>query len=75
MSTDADTAPITLNGTTRRITPPHPLMDLLADLEIDADTQGVAVAINEAVVRREDWASTTVQPGDDVEVIQALQGG
>ena len=75
MTPSADTAEITLNGTSRRIDPPHPLMDVLADLDIAPDTQGVAVAINDAVVRREDWADTTVAPGDDVEVIQALQGG
>jgi len=74
MSTDTAST-IQLNGDPRPIDPPHPLMDLLHDLEINADTQGVAVAINETVVRREDWATTTVQPGDEVEVIQALQGG
>lgn len=74
MSTDTAST-IQLNGDPHPINPPHPLMDLLHDLEINADTQGVAVAINEEVVRREDWATTTVQPGDAVEVIQALQGG
>ena len=74
MSTDT-AATIQLNGEPRAIDPPHPLMDLLHDLEINADTQGVAVAINEDVIRREDWTDTTVTPGDDVEVIQALQGG
>jgi sulfur carrier protein len=74
MSTNT-AATIQLNGEPRTIDPPHPLMDVLAGLDITPDTQGVAVAINEDVVRREDWSDTTVQPGDEVEVIQALQGG
>ncbi|MES3631113.1 MAG: sulfur carrier protein ThiS [Longimonas sp.] len=74
MSTDT-AAHIQLNGEPHPITPPHPLTEVLQALDIDSDTQGVAVAINEDVVRREEWADTTLQDGDEVEVIQALQGG
>ena len=35
----------------------------------------VAVARNGAVVPRAAWDSTALDPGDDVEVVTALQGG
>ena len=36
---------------------------------------GVAVALNGEVVRRADWACTPLSPGDQVEVLTAVQGG
>ncbi len=51
------------------------LMDVLAFLDIDADQRGVAVAVNGTVVPRRSWAETHISAGDDVEVINAVQGG
>ncbi|MEO5877986.1 MAG: sulfur carrier protein ThiS [Streptosporangiaceae bacterium] len=36
---------------------------------------GVAVALNDEVVRRSAWASTTVNDADRVEILTAVQGG
>jgi sulfur carrier protein len=36
---------------------------------------GVAVAVNEAVVTRAEWAGTTLAEGDRVEILTAVQGG
>lgn len=36
---------------------------------------GVAVALNDAVVPRRDWAATRLRDGDRVEVLTAVQGG
>ncbi|MCB7136698.1 sulfur carrier protein ThiS [Cellulosimicrobium marinum] len=41
----------------------------------DGTPQGVAVAVNDAVVPRGTWGSTTVAPGDRVEIVTAVQGG
>ena len=41
----------------------------------DGSPQGVAVAINDAVVPRGTWSSTVVTPGDRVEIVTAVQGG
>lgn len=41
----------------------------------DGAPQGVAVAINDAVVPRGTWSSTVVAPGDRVEIVTAVQGG
>lgn len=47
---------------------------LLKTLGVSA-TRGVAVAVNDEVVRRNDWANATLAEGDRVEVIRATQGG
>jgi sulfur carrier protein len=49
----------------------------LADVvtEVAGDRRDVAVARNGDVVRRADWAATTVTGGDRVEVLTAVQGG
>ncbi len=51
------------------------LADVLAHLGIAPDRRGVAVALNGAVVPRSAWGTAPVEPGDDVEVIGAVQGG
>jgi sulfur carrier protein len=67
---------VTVNGETRTVPSGYPLMDLLSDLEVDPeDATGVAVAINESVIRRQDWGDVTLAADDTVEVIQAQQGG
>jgi len=48
---------------------------LLAEREIAPDCRGVAVALNGTVVRRADWATTQVNPGDSIEIVRAMQGG
>jgi thiamine biosynthesis protein ThiS len=73
------TIPITVNGEARTVPDGYPLTDLLRDLEIDpeseAETSGVAVALNESVVRRQDWDDVRLAEEDRVEVIQAQPGG
>ena len=48
---------------------------LLAAREIAPDGRGVAVAVNGALVRRADWATTALRAGDTVEIVRAMQGG
>lgn len=49
---------------------------VVADL-IDSETftGNVAVALNNAIVRRDAWASTELKDGDDVVIITAAYGG
>lgn len=42
---------------------------------VGAAGSGVAVAINDTVVPRGEWATTTLDNGDRVEVLTAVQGG
>jgi sulfur carrier protein len=68
--------PVTVNGEDRTVPDGYPLPEVLRDLEIDPeDATGVAVALNESVIRRQDWTDVTLSEEDTVEVIQAQQGG
>ncbi len=70
------TATIIVNGEERTVSPRYPLMDVLQDLDIDpGEASGIAVAINESVIRQSDWDDATLSDGDTVEVITAQQGG
>ena len=51
------------------------LTDLLTAKGIDPGGRGVAVALNGNVVPRGAWAGTRIAPGDEVEIVQARQGG
>ncbi len=80
MSSPTDTSmPITVNGDARTVPEGYPLTALLRDLEIDPDddqeTSGVAVAMNESVVRRQDWEDVRLAEDDTIEVIRAQPGG
>jgi len=48
---------------------------LLDRHRIDVDTRGVAVAVNDEVVPRGQWARRPLRDGDRVEIIHAVQGG
>jgi sulfur carrier protein len=37
--------------------------------------RGLAVAVNGTLVRRTEWASRRLSPGDAVEIVRAMQGG
>jgi sulfur carrier protein len=65
---------IVLNGDAIE-SPAATVRALLESRSIDPAAQGVAVAINDRVVRRSEWASTTLSDGDRVEIIAAMQGG
>jgi sulfur carrier protein len=68
-----------VNGEPYWLEGPLPVADLVAlllpSLVVDGAPQGVAVAIDDAVVPRGAWGTTTVRPGDRVEVVTAVQGG
>lgn len=78
-------AEITLNGTARALPHGQTVTDLVSELTgrpIAADGQtadgkrlGVAVARNAVVVPRSQWAAVGLAPGDDVEIVTAVQGG
>ena len=67
---------LTINGESRSLTEGSSVNDLLASIAIDPDeAQGIAVAVNEIIVRRNDWYSMILSTGDRVEVVTAQQGG
>lgn len=61
---------LTLNGEPRELDAPAVVADVLP-----AETRGLAVAVNGAVVPRAEHASTVLAEGDTVEIVTAVQGG
>ncbi|MEZ4702592.1 MAG: sulfur carrier protein ThiS [Rhodothermales bacterium] len=71
-----DSLTITVNGSRRTIAADTWLPDVLLDLGISPEaTRGVAVAINDEIVRRAAWGATALKAGDRVEIVTARQGG
>lgn len=67
---------ISLNGEAAEVAADATVADVLLGLGLDpTDPKGIAVAVNDEVVRKEDWTSRSVDAGDRVEVITARQGG
>lgn len=68
-----------VNGEPYPLDGPLPVTDLVVRLlpgvVVDGAPRGVAVALDDAVVPRGAWDTTTVRPGDRVEVVTAVQGG
>jgi sulfur carrier protein len=63
-----------INGAEEEV-PARTIAELLAARGIDARARFLAVAVNGAVVRRAEWATAALSPGDDVEIVRPLQGG
>ncbi|MDP6625617.1 MAG: sulfur carrier protein ThiS [Nitrospinota bacterium] len=66
---------IILNGNEKDVNDGANLLDLLLQSKISNDKQGVAVAINEDVISREEWKQIKLKQNDRIEIIQAVQGG
>ena len=76
MSTPTEQAiTIRVNGEPREVPDGLTVGGLLQHLDRDPAMPGYAVAVNDAVVRRGEWAQATVHDGDRVEVVTASQGG
>lgn len=48
---------------------------LLQERGLERDARGVAVAKNGEIVPRAEWPSVSVTAGDEIEIVQARQGG
>ena len=64
---------VSVNGEHQEIAPGTPLDVLVRSLT--PAPSGVAAALNETVVPRAEWPSTSLSEGDRVEVLTAVQGG
>jgi thiamine biosynthesis protein ThiS len=64
---------ITLNGDPYTLTGGATITALLADLGIDP--RGVAVERNFVVVKRDAYPTTTVEDGDQIEIVNFVGGG
>ena len=76
MSTAIEPVEITVNGEAQTLPVGSTLGGLLRVHEIDPEAaRGVAVAVNDEIVRREAWDQTPLSTGDRVEIVTAKQGG
>ena len=64
---------ITLNGDAHTVTGPLTITGLLEQLQIDP--RGVAVARNFVVIKRDAYATTAVEQGDQIEIVNFVGGG
>ena len=64
---------ITLNGEPHELAGPLTVSDLLARLEIDA--RRVAVEHNLVVLKRAAFATTSINEGDEIEIVNFVGGG
>ena len=64
-----------INGEPKEIPDGLTVAQLLAHLGRDPEQPGVAVAVDERVVRRAVWPETPLADGAHVEIITAAQGG
>jgi sulfur carrier protein len=49
--------------------------ELLLDRGVDPAARFLAVAVNGIVVRRSEWPSKLLVPGDDIEIVRPFSGG
>ena len=76
---------LTVNGAEREVPDGATVVDLVADVTgrdltaegtpADGGRLGVAVALDAAVVPRSRWGRTPLAPGQQVDLITAMQGG
>jgi sulfur carrier protein len=64
---------VVINGSPRQV-PEEMSLDLAVSL-ISRSATGIAVAVNGEVVRRASWPGHRLSPGDEIEVLTAVQGG
>ncbi|NBB87259.1 MAG: sulfur carrier protein ThiS [Bacteroidetes bacterium] len=67
---------LTLNGDATTLPEGATVADALRAEGIDPeDARGIAVAVNAEVIRKEAWTTTSLNAGDDIEIVTASQGG
>jgi sulfur carrier protein len=66
---------ITLNGAPRQVESATTLRQLLESLRLPTLERGIAVSVNGELVRRPEWPALALKPRDEVEIVQATQGG
>jgi sulfur carrier protein len=66
---------VSVNGKPHDLPRPQSLEAFLRSLQLPSLENGIAVAINGELVRKAEWKGRFVRPGDELEIVQAAQGG
>ncbi len=64
---------IKVNNKAKQISQAFSVEQLLHDLK--QPNQGIAVAINQSIIPKNNWSEEILNEGDDVLIIKATQGG
>ena len=64
---------VKVNQQTHQIQEDLSIQQLVEQLQVS--TKGIAIAINNSVVKKTDWSLKELQNGDDVLIIKSTQGG
>ena len=65
---------VRVNGEMRLVTA-ESVERMLDELGYPAGTPGIAVALNGEIVPRRRWSDQRLASGDEVEIVEAVQGG
>lgn len=65
---------IAVNGEVTPLRPGAALADVLDGLHVDREA-AVAVAVNDRVIRKAEWATLRLASGDRIEIVRPMQGG
>ena len=63
---------VILNGSSHSITAISTVNDLINELELEGK---FAIEINKTIIPRSEYASTPINTGDTIEIVQAIGGG
>ena len=66
---------LTVNGQEQSVDDASTLLDLLIEMNFNAEQKGIAVAVNAEVIARAMWSDMRLYNGDRVDIIHAVQGG
>jgi sulfur carrier protein len=66
---------VTVNGEPRQLPAGATVASVVELLDVTPGARGVAVALDEEIVTRAQWADTALHEGARVEVVAAIQGG
>ena len=66
---------VKVNGEARILQPGSNLLEFLKGLQLPRLDGGIAVCLNGEVIRRDQWSRQELQSEDELEIVQATQGG
>lgn len=64
---------IKVNESLREFSNTSTLLELINELQVQ--TNGIAIAVNENVIKKENWISHKLRENDNVLIIKSTQGG
>ena len=68
-------ATIRLNGERRPLSQGATVTTIVEKVVTGEGREGIAVAVNGAVVPRPEWSTKELHDGDSIEIVRAVQGG